>query len=98
MSTNKKNDQKKTPLQELLGFKVSEKVYDALEFDEQIIIDLKLAGWSQDQIAEKIGVPQSTIKVKMQQIRYKLANSVSLASMNFPEKFVNNGKIEGDGS
>ena len=64
-----------TPLQRVLGFNVSEKVYDRLEFNEQLIVDLLIQGYANHEIATVFGVASSRIKEIVHRIRFKLADS-----------------------
>jgi len=71
-----------TPLQEatkLLGFEVSEQLYDTLSADQQIILDMLLAGCSQDEVADLLGCSQTTISIIWKQIRFTLANNKLLS-------------------
>lgn len=67
-----------TPLQELFGFQVAEQIYDSLDFRDQIIVDLKLAGWSQEDIGELLGLTQGWVSIIFKGIRYKVANVTML--------------------
>jgi len=64
---------KSTPLQKVLGFDAAEETYDQLDFREQIIIDLRIAGWSQEEIGCALGLSQGWISIIFRQIRFKLA-------------------------
>ncbi len=70
MTTNQK-----TPLEQALGFKCAEELYDLLDEREQIIIDLMIAGWTQIEIADILEISQSWVATIIREIRYKLANS-----------------------
>lgn len=65
----------KTPLQRIVGFDVAEEIYDQLEFNEQIILDLKMEGWVETDIAEALGFGQPWVNILFHRARYKLANS-----------------------
>lgn len=64
-----------TPLQKVLGFEAAEETYDLLDLREQLIIDLKIAGWSQDEIGNALGLSQGWVSIIFRRIRFKLADS-----------------------
>lgn len=64
-----------TPLQKILGFEAAEETYDLLDFREQLIVDLRIAGWSQHEIGEVLGLSQGWVSIIFKRIRYKLAES-----------------------
>lgn len=64
-----------TPLERIVGFPVSEELYDMLELYEQIILDLKIMGVTEQNIAEVLGISQSTVNVIFRRVRVKLADS-----------------------
>lgn len=64
-----------TPLQRVVGFHVSEKTYDLLELNEQVLIDLLIEGYKNIDIACVLGVDVNAITRMMQRIRLKLADS-----------------------
>ena len=64
-----------TPLEKILGFDVSEEIYDMLDFDEQLMIDLLIVGWSQANIALLLGTKQPNINKSVRRIRFKLGDS-----------------------
>jgi hypothetical protein len=64
-----------TPLQRAVGFHVSELTYDKLDWLEQIVLDLKIEGFTNVDIAGLIGKRPVDIKHIMEVIRTKLANS-----------------------
>jgi len=70
-----------TPLQRVLGFEVAEEIYDTLDMREQLIIDLKIAGWSQHDIGEALGLSQGWVSILFRRTRYNLANSKLLQSI-----------------
>ena len=65
----------KTPLQRLVGFEVAEETYDMLPFTAQIILDLKIEGWNDSDIARALGIPRVTCIDTFRRARYFLANS-----------------------
>lgn len=69
------NPARPTPLQGVLGFDAAEETYDLLDFREQLIIDLRIAGWSQHEIGEALGLSQGWVSIIFRRIRYKLADS-----------------------
>ncbi len=64
-----------TPLQQVVGFPVSEEIYDRLEIRDQLILDLLMAGWNQTQIGRVLTISQSTVSIRQKGIRYALANT-----------------------
>lgn len=64
-----------TPLEKILGCKASEEMYDLLSFREQLIIDLRIAGWSQEEIGNALGLSQGWVSIIFKRIRFKLADS-----------------------
>jgi DNA-binding NarL/FixJ family response regulator len=64
-----------TPLQRILGFEAAEETYDLLDFREQLIIDLRIAGWSQHEIGEALGLSQGWVSIIFKRIRFNLAES-----------------------
>lgn len=64
-----------TPLQRAVGFHVSEHTYDKLGELEQIIVDLRIEGYTNVDIAGLLGVRPVDIKHSMEIIRTKLAKS-----------------------
>ena len=64
-----------TPLEMVIGFAVAEELYDLLTMSEQLIVDLKIAGYSQQDIAELLGISQTSISIMFRRIRTKLAQS-----------------------
>lgn len=69
------NPSKPTPLQSVLGFEAAEKTYDLLDLREQLIVDLRIAGWSQHEIGEALGLSQGWVSIIFKRIRFKLAES-----------------------
>lgn len=76
-----------TPLQSILGFDAAEELYDLLDLREQIIIDLKIAGWSQHEIGETLGLSQGWVSILFRRSRYKLANSKLLHTLEIRQHF-----------
>lgn len=64
-----------TPLQRIVGFEVAEEIYDNLPLYAQYILDLKIAGYSETQIAATLGVAQSTVNETFKRARYYLLES-----------------------
>lgn len=64
-----------TPLQRVLGFEAAEETYDLLDFREQLIVDLRIEGWSQHEIGEALGLSQGWVSIIFRRIRFKLADS-----------------------
>lgn len=64
-----------TPLQKILGIEAAEKDYDLLEFREQLIIDLMICGYTQEEIGTVLGLSQGWISIIFRRIRFKLADS-----------------------
>ena len=76
-----------TPLQEILGVEPSEEVYDLLDIRDQIILDLVIAGWTQQDIAEVLCLSQSYIAILLKQIRYKLVDSTLQEIIDIRQQF-----------
>lgn len=76
-----------TPLQRVLGFEAAEELYDQLDLREQLIIDLKIAGWSQHEIGEALGLSQGWVSILFRRIRYSLANSKLLATIEIRQHY-----------
>lgn len=69
-------DTPQTPLESLVGLKNAEEVYEQLSFQEQLLIDLLAAGWSQVWIGRYVfGINQSSVSSRLRRIRFKLANT-----------------------
>lgn len=64
-----------TPMERLIGFRFSEDIYDHLQLTDQLIIDLMLEGWQQNDIAELFCVNKSWITKRLQRIRVYLAST-----------------------
>lgn len=64
-----------TPLEKVVGFSVSEKTYDKLSLSEQIVLDLKIEGITNRDIAMLLGVRPDDIVRMLTIIRTKLVNS-----------------------
>lgn len=69
------NPSRPTPLQRVLGFEVAEETYDLLDFREQLILDLRIEGWSQEEIGDILGLSQGWVSIIFKRIRFKLATS-----------------------
>jgi len=65
----------KTPLQRVFGFEVAEETYDMLPITAQCIIDLLIEGYTQQDIADVLGIGQSTVNDTIRRIRYTLLKS-----------------------
>lgn len=76
-----------TPLQTILGFDAAEEVYDTLDLREQLIIDLKIAGWSQHEIGECLGLSQGWVSILFRRARYTLANSKLIQTIEVRQHF-----------
>jgi len=71
-----KNDKlEMTPLQKVVGFEVAEETYDQLPFMAQLILDLKIVGWKDSDIARCLNMPRTTVVDTFTRTRYALANS-----------------------
>lgn len=64
-----------TPLERTVGFYVAEKTYDRLTFIEQIVVDLKIEGFDNQDIGGLLGIKPAAIKRILDLIRVKLAKS-----------------------
>lgn len=64
-----------TPLQRVVGFHVSEKTYDLLSLEEQVLVDMKIEGFENVSLAQLFGVKPRAIKQMFDVIRTKLATS-----------------------
>jgi DNA-directed RNA polymerase specialized sigma24 family protein len=64
-----------TPLQRVVGFEVSEEIYDQLPLFAQCILDLKIEGYSEPQIASALGIAQSNVHMIFKQARHQLLKS-----------------------
>lgn len=64
-----------TPLQRIVGFDVAEETYDGLPFLTQIILDLKIEGYNDSDIARVLGMPRVTVIDTFRRARSFLANS-----------------------
>jgi predicted XRE-type DNA-binding protein len=82
-----------TPLQLILGFDAAEELYDALDLREQLIIDLKIAGWSQHEIGEALGLSQGWVSILFRRSRFKLANSKLLHTLEIRQHFKDTSPI-----
>lgn len=68
-----------SPLRKLFGFEVAEEVYDTMDIRQQTMLDLKIAGWSQEDIGELYGITQGWVSILFADIRHEMANSKLLA-------------------
>lgn len=64
-----------TPLQKILGFEVAEEIYDLLPINAQLIIDLKIEGWTEQEIAVALSIAQSTVNDTFKKARHTLLKS-----------------------
>lgn len=64
-----------TPLQRVVGFDVAEETYDLLPELSQVILDLKIEGWNDSDIARVLGMPRVTVIDMFRRARHFLANS-----------------------
>jgi DNA-binding NarL/FixJ family response regulator len=75
MATQVQPENTTTPLQMVLGFECAEEIYDMLEIREQIILDLLIAGMTQEEIGDVLDLSQGWVSVIIHRVRYKLATS-----------------------
>jgi predicted XRE-type DNA-binding protein len=71
----KKDKLPMTPLQIVVGFDVAEETYDKLPFMAQLILDLRIEGWKEMDIARALNIPQPTVNDIFRRTRYALADS-----------------------
>lgn len=71
----KKNQLEMTPLQRIVGFDVAEEIYDNLPIFAQYILDLKIEGWTEQDIALALGCAQSTVNDTFRRARHYLLTS-----------------------
>lgn len=64
-----------SPLEQIVGFRFSEDIYDHLHLTDQLILDLMIEGWQQNDIADLFCVHKSWITKRLQRIRPYLANT-----------------------
>lgn len=64
---------KLTPLESVLGFDVAEELYDELPFMAQLILDLKIVGYTDSDIARCLGMPRTTVVDTFRRSRTTLA-------------------------
>lgn len=64
-----------TPLQRVVGFDVAEETYDLLPLTAQIILDLKIEGYNDSDIARVLGIPRVTAIDMFRRARSLLAES-----------------------
>lgn len=62
-----------TPLQQVVGFDVAEEIYDNLPLSSQVIIDLRMAGFTLQDIAKCLGLPYTTVYDNLTRSRFHLA-------------------------
>lgn len=62
-----------TPLQKIVGFPVAEEIYDELPLSAQIVIDLRIEGYSMQQIADVLEMPRITIYDQFVRSRHHMA-------------------------
>lgn len=63
----------RTPLQKIVGFNISEEIYDQLPLVSQTIIDLKIEGYTYHEIADVLDLPYTTVYDMFMRSRYHLA-------------------------
>lgn len=66
---------KPTPLQQVLGFDVAEEIYDMLPIKAQLILDLRIEGYREMDIARALDMPQATVNDIFMRTRHALLNS-----------------------
>jgi hypothetical protein len=64
-----------SPLERTVGFRFSEDIYDHLELVDQILLDLMIEGWEQQDIARLFCVHKSWISIRLRRIRAYLATT-----------------------
>lgn len=64
-----------TPLQRVVGFEVAEETYDLLPLFAQLILDCKIEGYTEQDIAAALGLAQSTVNDTFKRARYALLKS-----------------------
>lgn len=64
-----------TPLQRIVGVDIAEELYDQLPLLAQYIIDLKIEGYKEQDIAKALGIAQSTVNDQFKRARYTLVKS-----------------------
>lgn len=62
-----------TPLQRVVGFDVAEEVYDELPFNAQLVLDLLIEGYTQQDIADTLCIGQATVNDIIRRSRTSLA-------------------------
>lgn len=75
------------PLEMILGWAGAEEIYDLLPEREQLILDLQMAGWSQADIANLFGLSQGWVSVIIRRIRFTLANSQLLHTLQIRQHY-----------
>lgn len=71
----KKVRYERTPLQRVVGIDVAEEIYDTLPMFAQYILDLKIEGYTEKEIAQALGVSQSRVSEIFHQSRHFLIKS-----------------------
>lgn len=66
---------KLTPLQRIVGIDVAEEIYDNLPIYAQYILDLKIEGYTEHDIAAALGISQSRVSAIFSQAKYYLVDS-----------------------
>lgn len=64
-----------TPLQRTVGFDVAEELYDMLPIKAQLILDLKIEGYNDGEIAMALEIPRTTVIYIFRKARYSLLSS-----------------------
>ena len=64
-----------SPLERIIGFQFSEDIYDHLDITDQVLLDLLIEGWQQNDIADLFCVHKSWITKRLQRIRPYLADT-----------------------
>jgi predicted transcriptional regulator len=72
---NKELRLEQTPLEKILGFEAAEETYDMLPLLAQIILDLRIEGYTEKDIANVLGVAQSTVSLTIKRSRVALLQS-----------------------
>lgn len=62
-----------TPLQRIVGFEVAEEIYDKLPLTSQVVLDLRMEGYTMQEIADTIGIPYTTVYDNFVRARFHLA-------------------------
>ena len=64
-----------SPLERVVGFRFSEDIYNQLPLIDQLILDLMIEGWQQNDIADLFCVHKSWITVRLHRMRPFLAQT-----------------------